>query len=67
LQPFVFIFIIAFIQLLLLLHLLLFPRPFINESVKRIVNQLVFVCHVLIGMKITLLIELGFWRRFAMV
>ena len=67
LRPLVFILTIAFVLLLLLLHLLLPPRPFINEeSVERMVNQLVFVCHTSTGMKMTLLTELGLWRRSAM-
>jgi hypothetical protein len=64
LWPLVFILTIAFV--LLLLHLLLLPRPFINESVERMVNQLVFVCHASTGMKTTLLTELGLWRPSAM-
>jgi hypothetical protein len=44
------------------IHLLLLLRPFINEeSVECMVNQLVFVCHVSTGMKMTLLTELGLW------
>jgi hypothetical protein len=67
LRPLVFILTIAFVLLLLQLHLLLLPRPFINEeSVERMVNQLVFVCHASTGMKTTLLTELGLWRRSAM-
>jgi hypothetical protein len=62
LRPLVFILTIAFV------HLLLLPRPFtIEESVERMVNQLVFVCHASTGMKMTLLTELGLWRRSAMV
>ena len=65
LRPLVFILTIAFV--LLRLYLLLLPRPFINkESVERMVNQLVFVCHASTGMKTTHLIELGFWRRSTM-
>lgn len=37
-----------------------------EESVERMVNQLVFVCHALTGMKTTLLTELGLWRRSVM-
>ncbi|KAH8797035.1 hypothetical protein F5882DRAFT_22823 [Hyaloscypha sp. PMI_1271] len=56
------IFIIVFV--LLLLYLLLLPRSFINEeSVESMVNQLVFVCHALTGIKTTLFTELGLWRR----
>jgi hypothetical protein len=67
LRPLVFILTIAFVLLLLLLHLLLLPRPFINEeSIERMVNQLVFVCQASTGMKTTLLTELGLWRRSAM-
>jgi hypothetical protein len=64
LRPLVFILTIAFV--LLLLYLLLLPRPFINEeSVERIVNQLVFVYYASTGIKTTLLTELGLWRRSA--
>jgi len=48
--------------LVLVLHLLLLPRPLIKEeSVERRVNQAVFVCYASTGMKTTLLIELGLW------
>jgi hypothetical protein len=44
----------------LLLHFLLLPRSLINEeSVERMVNQLVFVYYASTGMKTTLLTELG--------
>jgi hypothetical protein len=44
----------------LLLHFLLLPHPLINEeSVERMVNQIVFVCYASTGMKTTFLTELG--------
>lgn len=57
LWPLVFILTMAFV--LLLLHILLLPRHFINEeNVERLVNQLMFVCHASNGMKTTFLTEL---------
>jgi len=55
----VFIPTIAFV--LLLLHLLLLHRPFINEIVERTANQIVLVCHTPPGTKMGLLTELGLW------
>ena len=49
----------------LLLYFLLLPCPLINkESVKRIINQLVFIYYASTNIKTTLLIKLSLQRRF---